>query len=53
MFTVKEGGHVPNTCLKIIRQDLKAFLEDKKETEKTSAFLKQSTLGICIHTSIL
>ena len=53
MFTVKERGHVANTHLKIIRQDLNAFLEDKKETEKTTAFLKHSTLGICIHTSIL
>ena len=53
MFTVKERGHVANTHLKIIRQDLNAFLEDKKETEKTTAFLNYSTLGICIHTSIL
>ena len=45
MFTVKERGHVANTHLKIIRQDLNAFLEDKKETEKTTAFLKHSTLG--------
>ena len=53
MFTVKECGNVAiNTHLKIIRQDLKAFLQGKKETEKTMACLKQSTLGICIHTSI-
>ena len=47
--TVKECSHIANAHLKIIRYDLKAFFEDKK---KTPVCLQQSTLGICICTSI-